>query len=249
MNEAIERKPFPLPRIGETIQRLEKFLSATALDLSQGYYSIPICKKSQKICTTILPWGKYAYLRLPMGVACAPDIFQSIMMDLLGDLDFVFVCMDDVLIIQRVGESESDHLAKVEIVLNRLQTKGFRANLRKSFFMKSEVDYLGFLLTKDGIRPQPKKVEAMLRMKPPTNQKQLKMFLGMINFYRDMWPRRSHVLAPLNKLAGMKSKKDWKWEESHQTSFLEAKDMLKKEALLAFPDFTKTFHLYTDASD
>ena len=67
MNQAIERKPFPLPRIGETIQRLEKFISATALDLSHGYYSIPICKASQQICTTILPWGKYAYQRLPMG--------------------------------------------------------------------------------------------------------------------------------------------------------------------------------------
>ena len=81
MNEAIERKPFPLPRIAEIIQRLEKFVSATALDLSQGYYSIPICEESQKLCTTILPWGKYAYQRLPMGIACAPDIFQSIMLD------------------------------------------------------------------------------------------------------------------------------------------------------------------------
>ena len=137
--------------IGETIQRLEKFLSATALDLSQGYYAIPICKKSQKICTTILPWGKYAYMRLPMGVACAPDIFQSIMMDLLGDLDYVLVYIDDILIIQRVGESEDDHLNKVATVLDRLQEAGFRANLRKSFFMQKEVEYLGFLLTADGI--------------------------------------------------------------------------------------------------
>ena len=97
MNAAIQRKPFPLPRIGETIQRLEKFISATALDLSQGYYSIPIDKQSQQICTTILPWGKYAYQRLPMGVACAPDIFQSIMMDMLGDLDYVLVYIDDIL--------------------------------------------------------------------------------------------------------------------------------------------------------
>ena len=75
------------------------------------------------------------------------------------------------------------------------------------------------------------------------------MFLGMINFYRDMWPRRSHILAPLNKLAGIKSNKQWVWEEIHQTSFLEAKEMLSKEALLAFPDFNKPFHVYTDASD
>ena len=115
--------------------------------------------------------------------------------------------------------------------------------------MQEEVEYLGFLLTKDGVQPQPKKVEALRRMKPPTNRRELKMFLGMINFYRDMWPRRSHILAPLNKLAGIKSNKQWVWEEIHQTSFLEAKEMLSKEALLAFPDFNKPFHVYTDASD
>ena len=208
VNTAIERKPFPLPRIGETIQRLEKFKSATALDLSQGYYSIPICKKSQKICTTILPWGKYAYKRLPMGVACAPDIFQSIMMEILGDLDFVLVYIDDILIIQREGETADDHLRKIELVLSRLQRKGFRANLRKSFFMQKEVEYLGYLLTKDGVRPQPKKVEAMTRLEAPKNTKQLKQFLGMVNFYRDLWPRRSHILAPLNKLSSVKGKKN-----------------------------------------
>jgi hypothetical protein len=249
MNAAIERKPFPLPRIGETIQRLEKFVSATALDLSQGYYSIPICPRSQKICTTILPWGKYAYQRLPMGVACAPDIFQSIMMELLDDLDYVLVYIDDILIIQRESESEADHLIKVETVLTRLQTKGFRANLRKSFFMQKEVEYLGFLLTSSGIRPQPKKVAAMERMQAPKNPKQLKQFLGMVNFYRDVWPRRSHILAPLNKLTGIKSKTKWYWGEDEQRAFTEAKQMLTKEALLAFPDFSQPFHLYTDASD
>ena len=90
-----------LPRIGEIIQRLEHFLSARALDLSHGYYSIPICRKSQNVCTTILSCGKYAYKRLPMGVACALDVFQSIMMNLLGDLSFVIVYIYDILIIQR----------------------------------------------------------------------------------------------------------------------------------------------------
>ena len=117
VNKCIERKPFPLPRINESLQRIEKFKSATALDLSQGYYSIPLSKKSQKICTTILPWGKYAYKRLPMGIACAPDIFQSIMMDLLGDLDYVLVYIDDILLLQRHGETEEDHLKKMEVVL------------------------------------------------------------------------------------------------------------------------------------
>ena len=104
-----------------------------------------------------------------MGIACAPDIFQSIMMDLLGDLDYVLVYIDDILLLQRHGKTEEDHLKKMEVVLKRLNDIGFRANLRRSFFMQKEVDYLGFLLTSDGIKPQPKKIEAMTRIKPPTN--------------------------------------------------------------------------------
>ena len=75
------------------------------------------------------------------------------------------------------------------------------------------------------------------------------MFLGMINLYRDLWPRRYHNLAPLNKLTGIKSNKDWYWTELEQAAFMEAKNMLKKETLLSFSDFTKPFHVYTDASD
>ena len=139
MNESIERHPFPLPRINDVMQKLERFKSATALDLSQGFYTIPLDKESQKICTTVTPWGKYAYQRLPMGIACAPDMFQSVMMDVLGDLDYVIIYIDDVICLQKEGESEEDHLEKLETVMRRLKEAGFRANLRKSFFMQKEV--------------------------------------------------------------------------------------------------------------
>ena len=115
--------------------------------------------------------------------------------------------------------------------------------------MQKEVEYLGFLLTTEGIQPQPKKLEAMKHLEAPKNTKQLKMFLGMVNFYRDMWKRHSHILAPLNKLAGKKGKMNWYWGPAEQKAFMEAKRMLADEAKLAFPDFTKPFHLYSDASD
>ena len=87
------------------------------------------------------------------------------------------------------------------MVLSRLEKKGFQANLRKTFFMQRELEYLGYLLTDEGVKPQEKKVEAMRRIKTPSNSKQLKRFLGMVNFYRDVWPNRSHILAPLSKLS------------------------------------------------
>jgi hypothetical protein len=90
-----------------------------------------------------------------MGIACAPDIFQSIMMEILGDLDYVLVYIDNISIIQRENETEQDHLDKVETVLQRLQEKGFRANLRRSFFVQKQVEYLGWLLTTNGLKPQP----------------------------------------------------------------------------------------------
>lgn len=249
VNKRIRRKPFPLPRINESMQKLEKFKCATAIDLSQGYYHIPLSEESQRICTTVLPWGKYSYKRLAMGIASAPDIFQSIMMDVLGDLDFVLCYLDDILVLQKEGESEDDHIRKIEMVLQRLEDKGFKANLRKSFFMQKEIEYLGFQLTANGIAPQPKKVDAMLRIEAPTNRKQLKRFLGMVNFYRDVWPKRSHTLAPLTRLAGGNKKSNYVWGPKEQAAFEEAKRMLKEKAVLAFPDFSKPFDLYSDASD
>ena len=120
INKCIERNPFPLPRIVEALKKIEKFVSATAIDLSQGYYHIPLSKEAQKILSTVLPWAKYSYKRLPMGLASAPDIFQSIMTEIFKDLDYVLVYLDDILVIQREGETEDDHIKKVDEVLTRL---------------------------------------------------------------------------------------------------------------------------------
>ena len=96
-----------------------------------------------------------------MGIACAPDMFQSIMTELLGDLSYVLVYIDDILILQRDNETEADHLQKLETVLKRLEDKGFWANLRKSFFMQEEVEYFGYQLTRNGLKLQRKKLVAI----------------------------------------------------------------------------------------
>ena len=245
LNDMILRKPFPLPKISDLLQKLSGFTYATAIDLSMGYYHIPLDEDSQKLCTTILPWGKYQWCRLPMGVKCAPDIFQAIISDLFHDLDWVRGYIDDILITS-TGDY-ADHLAKVDLVLARLEKVGFRARLQKCFFAQTELEYLGYWLTCEGIQPQPKKVEAILRLQAPKTVRQLRRFLGLVNFYRDMWRRRSHLLSPLTPLVGKKTK--WSWGPEQQEAFDEIKKVISKETLLAFPDFTKEFHIYTDASD
>ena len=96
LNAVIKRKPFPLPKIAELSRKLHHFHWATAIDLSMGYYHIPLDMEEKKFCTTILPWGKYQYLRLPMGIKTSPDIFQNIMNELLGDMPEIFVYLDDI---------------------------------------------------------------------------------------------------------------------------------------------------------
>ena len=245
LNAVLKRKPFPLPKISDLLLKLNGFRYATAIDLSMGYYHIPLDEESQALCTTILPCGKFRYKRLPMGISNAPDIFQSIMSELLGDMDFVRVYIDDILIISD-GTFE-DHMAKLNQVLTRIETKGFRANVRKCFFARPSLEYLGYWLTRQGVQPQPKKVEAICRISAPRNRRQLRHFLGMVNYYRDMWRRRSHILAPLSALAS--DKKPWKWGPEEQKAFEEIKEVVSEETLLMFPQFDKPFHVYTDASN
>jgi hypothetical protein len=194
------RKPFPIPKISTVLQELEGFTYATALDLNMGYYTIRLDPDASKICTIILPWGKYSYLRLPMGIAGSPDIFQAKMSELMESLEFVRTYLDDLLCISK-GSLE-DHLNKLRRVLIRLRDAGLTVNARKSSFCAVETEYLGYVLSKDGIKPQQKKVQAILALTPPQNIKQLRRFLGMVQYYRDIWARRSEILAPLTNLVG-----------------------------------------------
>jgi hypothetical protein len=124
--------------------------------------------------------GFYQYKMLRMGVKTSPDIFQRIMYELLGDIQNIQVYLDDILITSN-GTFE-EHAAIMEQVLERLQKANFRANLCKCYFGESKTDYLGYEITRDGIQPQPRKVEAIVTLSPPKTKRQLRHFLGMINY-------------------------------------------------------------------
>ncbi len=166
------------------MQEIEGFSFATALDLNIGYYTIRLDLDASKICTIIFPWGKYTYKRLPMGIAGSPDIFQGKMSELMESLEYVKAYLDDLLCISKL--SLEDHLEKIEEVLRQLRNVGLKVNAANSTFCALEIEYLGYVLTRDGIKPQSNKVQATLAIKPPTGVKQLRHFLGMVQYYRDL---------------------------------------------------------------
>ena len=246
LNKRIRRKPYPVPNIQDMLLNLEGFTYATALDLNMGYYHVRLDPDSRKLCTIILPWGKYEYQRLPQGICNGPDIFQEKMAELFDGMEFVRAYIDDLLVLTK-GDY-ADHLQKLEEVFLRIQEAGLKVNAPKSFFARGELEYLGYMITRDGIKPIPKKVEAIQKIAPPKNVKELRSFIGVVNYYRDMWIRRSHVLAPLTSLISTNKKTKWKWEKEHQESFDACKKIIAREVMLSYPDFSKPFEIHTDAS-
>jgi RNase H-like domain found in reverse transcriptase/Reverse transcriptase (RNA-dependent DNA polymerase) len=179
-----------------------------------------------------------------MGLCNSPDVFQEKMSNLMSDLDFVRAYIDDLLILTK--NSFHDHLQKLSNVLNRLQKAGLKVNAKKSFFAREQLEYLGYWITRNGIQPSLSKVTAIQQLAEPRNKKELRKFIGMVNYYRDMWIRRSDILAPLASLTSKTIK--WEWTELHSKAFNLMKNIVSKETLLSYPDFSIPFDVYTDAS-
>jgi hypothetical protein len=233
LNKRIKRMPYPVPNIQDMMLNPEGFQCATALDLNMGCCHVRLDPDSRKLCTIVLPWGKYEYQRLPQGICNGPDVFQEKMIELFDGMDYIRAYIDDLLILS-TGDY-ADHLEKLEATLIKLKQAGLKVNAPKSFFARGEVEYLGYWITRQGIKPITKKVEAISKIAPPTNKKELRRFIGIVNYYRDMWIRRSHILAPLAALTGKNAK--WKWEKEHQEAFDQMKNVISHEVMLAYPDF------------
>ena len=199
LNKALKRKAYPLPRMGDILQRRRKYKYVTKLDLSMQYYTFQLDEESRQLCTMATPFGLYRYKRLAMGLKVSTDIAQEIMEDVLRDIPGCEIFIDDVALFSNSWE---EHQHTVNEALKRLQNAGFTINPLKCEWAVQETDFLGHWFTPEGPKPWQKKVDAILKLERPQNMKQLRSFLGTVTYYRGMWPKRSHILTPLTNLIG-----------------------------------------------
>ena len=218
-------------------------LRFTTIDLRSGYHHIALGKSSQAKTAFVMPFGKYEFLTVPFGLAQAPAYFQLLMNKVLKGLQFTMTYLDDIIIF---SQDELQHLEHLEIVFSCLQEAGLKMKHSICDFFKSEIHYLGHLISPEGISPLPNKLDSIKYMPAPNSAKEIKQFLGLTGYYRKFVPRFADIFRPLTTL----TKKDAKfeWTSAFQKSFELLKEALCGESVLKYADTSKPYTLYTDAS-
>ena len=243
LNQVLLVEEYPLPTPEELFSTLAGGKIFSKLDLSQAYLQLPVEKESKKYLTINTHQGLYVYNRLPFGVASAPAIFQKLMDTVLQGVPGVTCYIDDILV---SSADEDSHLLTLKEVFSRLEKHGFRLKLEKCEFLLKNIEYLGHVISKDGIQPVPTKVEAIVKAPTPANVQQLRSFLGLTNYYGKFIPNLATLLHPLHGL--LQTNKTWKWSPECAKAFQAAKDKIISAGVLTHYDPTLPITLAADAS-
>ncbi len=246
VNNKTVKISWPLPRLEDVWDNIgqsnAKYFST--LDCGSAFWQIPLDPATKHKTSFVTPDSQYQFKRLPFGLSAAPICFQRAMSSILHGLSFVIVYIDDLIIFSDSVESHLDHLSQV---FDRLKQAKFTLKPVKCEFFKTEVTYLGHVLTLDGIKPKPENTDRIKAMQPPTNVKQLRRFLGMANFYRKFVVNYSQIISPLTKL--LRHDSEWHFSDACRKAFQILKDKLVSPPLLAYPNPELPYILTTDASD
>jgi hypothetical protein len=214
LNRAIKREHYPMKTIEEVVAGMPEAKVFSVLDATSGYWQMKLNEESSKLCTFNTPFGRYRFTRLPFGIKSAPEDFQKKMSQVLEDIDGAEAIVDDILV---WGKDIQEHDARLKKVLDRVQEVNLKLNQKKCQIRKEEIAYVGHLLTKDGLKPDPEKIRAVQAMTKPSNTKELKTFLGFIQYLATFLLNMAEVSAPLRKL--LEKNTAWHWEKQQEDSF------------------------------
>ncbi|KAI5630534.1 hypothetical protein C0J50_7585, partial [Silurus asotus] len=259
----------PLPRIQDLLDTLGGYSMFSILDQGKAYHQGFVAEGSRHLTAFITPWGLYEWVRIPFGLSNAPAAFQRSMEEMLGSLrdEYCIPYLDDLLCYSR---SFSDHVEVIRMVLQALQHHGVKLRAEKCEMFQKEVRYVGRLVSAEGVRIDPKDLEAVMALKTKTPQTvgDLRRILGFLSYYRSYIQDFAKIAKPLYELLQVKSsitqplprpckfkgpqvpsKTPIIWKAEHQSTLERLVNMLTNPPVLAYPNFEEPFVLHTDASE
>ena len=236
----------PLPRIDDILDSLGNSQYFTTLDLRSGYWQLSVDEHDRHKTAFVTQNGLYEFNRMPFGLSTAPATFQRTIDIVLSGLTYaICLCyLDDVIVF---GRDISEHCERLETVLLRLREHNLRVKLSKCKIAAQQVAFLGHVISKSGIQPDPAKIAAVQQIARPQTIKDIRSFLGLAGYYRKFIPGFATVAAPLVRLTEKTS--PFCWSDECETSFSRVKSLLCSAPILCYPRFDREFLLQTDASD
>ena len=204
-------------------------------------------KKDQHKTAFSTPQGHYEFVRMPFGLKNAPATFQRMMNEILGEHinKICVVYLDDILIF---ATSLQEMEVNIKLIFKELRKSNLKIQIDKCKFFSKSTEYLGHILTDKGIKPNPNKITAIEKLRPPKTVKQIKSFLGTTGYYRKFIENYSKIAIPLTECL-KKGRRINEKDPAFLKAFEELKSLITSHPILRYPDFKKTFTLTTDASD
>ena len=251
VNERIQHNGAPLPHMDDIIHHMSAAKYMSTLDLKWGYWQVALEKDSRKFTAFAIENQLYQFTRLPFGLKTAPGIFQTVMMELIGDIPDVKVYLDDIVV---ASPSYDGHMESLREVFKRFAAAGVLLNPTKCQLFSRKANILGrdIDLENGTIKPNEDQLAIIRDSKPPSNTKDLKAWLGLsswLSAYIRNYARISDPLYALLRKDNSGRPAKWQWGEIENIAFEEIRQSLLSGSMLALPDWTSPFTLATDASD
>ena len=250
LNKALKRCHYPIPTIEDGLPDLANAKVFTNLDCKNGYWQVKLDRDSSILTTFNTPFGRFKWNRMPFGISPAGEIFQRRLDQAIEGLNGVKTVADDLLIIgngESVADAVKDHDVKLEALLRRCRERGIKLNEAKISLKKTSMPYIGHLLTADGVKADPSKVEAIANLAKPTDVPGVRRILGMTNYLAKFLPKLSDVSEPLRQLT--RKENDFSWSEIHDKAFDDIKKLVSSPPLLKYYEPGKSLVLQCDASE
>ena len=242
-NTAVIPDKYPLPTIDELSQFFAGSTVFSKIDLKWGYLQVPLSKECRYLTAMITPIGLYQWTRIPFGLCSAPSAFQKIIEKIIEGCPRTKNLLDDIIV---SGRDQAEHDRNLDMVLRRLSEYNATINVEKCQFSLQRVQFVGHTISAEGVRPLQSNVDALLKIPPPTNTKEVHSFLSTANYYMKFVPNFSHITEPLRAM--LKKDAEFYWNEQTQEAFDKIKREIASSRVLAHFDINCQTIVSTDAS-